>query len=382
VELRKFGKLEYAVSALGFGAMRLPVLNDRSSIDEPNASKMIRYAIDHDVNYLDTAYGYGRGKSEIVVGKALQDGYREKIMLATKLPLRRVEEKSDFDKLLNEQLNKLQTEYLDFYLLHGVRSSNWEKVKDLGLLECAEKAIEDGRIRHIGFSFHDEFPVFKEVIDFYDDWDFCQIQYNYIDTNSSYRGPGTIGLKYAASKGLAVVVMEPIRGGQLAIKPALEIQSIWDEAPIKRTPAEWALKWVWDKPEVSVVLSGMSTMQQVEDNVESAGRSNPGSITSEELNIIHRVKEKYLELGYIGCTSCLYCQPCPHGVAIPDIIKVLNETYTKDMSITVQTYLEEIPEENQASICVQCGTCEENCPQSLPIIKLMRNIERTRSRMS
>jgi predicted aldo/keto reductase-like oxidoreductase len=382
VEFRKFGKLEYAVSALGFGAMRLPVLNDRSSIDESNASKMIRYAIDHGVNYLDTAYGYGRGKSEIVVGKALQDGYREKIMLATKLPLRRVEEKSDFDKLLNEQLNKLQTEYLDFYLLHGVRSSNWEKVKDLGLLECAEKAIEDGRIRHIGFSFHDEFPVFKEVIDYYDDWDFCQIQYNYIDTNSSYRGPGTKGLKYAASKGLAVVVMEPIRGGQLAIKPALEIQSIWDEAPIKRTPAEWALKWVWDKPEVSVVLSGMSTMQQVEENVESAGRSSHGSLTSEELNIIHRVKEKYLELGYIGCTSCLYCQPCPHGVAIPDIIKVLNETYTKDMSITLQTYLEEIPEENQASICVQCGTCEENCPQSLPIIKLLRNIERTRSRMS
>lgn len=380
MEFRKFGKLEWKVSALGFGAMRLPVLKDRSTIDEPMAIKMIRYAIDHGVNYVDTAYGYGGGKSEIIVGKALKDGYRERTMLATKLPLRRVEEKSDFDKLLDEQLKKLQTEHLDFYLLHGVRSNNLDKVRDLGLLDCAEKALEDGRIRHIGFSFHDEFPVFKEVIDYYDGWDFCQIQYNYMDTESSQRGPGVKGLKYAASKGLAVVVMEPIRGGQLAITPVPEIQSIWDEARIKKTPAEWALRWVWDQPEVSVVLSGMSSMQQVEENVESAGRSGPGSLTSEEMSIIDRVKERSLELGYIGCTSCLYCQPCPHGVAIPDIIKVLNETYTKDRSITVQAYLEEISEEKQASNCEQCGTCEEICPQGLPVIRLIRGMERMRAR--
>ena len=380
MEFRKFGKLEWEVSALGFGAMRLPVLKNQSTIDELMAIKMIRYAIDHGVNYVDTAYGYGGGKSEIVVGKALQDGYRERTMLATKLPLGRVEEKSDFDRLLDEQLKKLQTEHLDFYLLHGVRSNNWDKVRDLGLLDCAEKALEDGRIRHIGFSFHDEYPVFKEVIDYYDDWDFCQIQYNYMDTGSSQRGPGVEGLKYASSKGLAVVVMEPIRGGQLAITQAPEIQIIWDEAPNKKTPAEWALRWVWDQPEVSVVLSGMSSMQQVKENVESAGRSGPGTLTPEEMSIIERVKERYLELGYIGCTSCLYCQPCPHGVAIPDIIKVLNETYTKDRSIIVQTYLEEISEEEQANNCEQCGTCEEICPQGLPIIKLMRGIERMRSR--
>jgi predicted aldo/keto reductase-like oxidoreductase len=374
---RSFGKLDWKVSALGFGAMRMPILEgDHSKIDEPESIRMIRYAIDHGVNYVDTAYPYHGGNSEHLVGKALKDGYREKVKFATKMPTWLVEKREDFDRYLDEQLEKLQTDRIDFYLLHGLSNQRWPKIRDLGVNEWAEEAIADDRIGHIGFSFHDEYPMLKEIIDHYDGWTFCQIQYNYMDTESSPRGPGTEGLRYAASKGLAVVVMEPIQGGRLSITPPAEIQGIWDEAPVRRSPAEWALQWVWNHPEVSVVLSGMSTMRHVEENVVSAGRSGPGSLSREELEVIDRVKQKYSELGYIGCTRCLYCQPCPQGVAIPEIIRVLNENYTASREEAKSAYLSEIPEEDRAGRCVRCGTCEEHCPQDLPIINLMRGASR------
>ena len=376
MKYRKFGKLDWEVSALGFGAMRLPILgNDTSKIDEPEAIKMIRHAIDHGVNYLDTAYPYHRGNSEILVGKALKDGYRQRVALATKMPTWLVEKREDFDRFLDEQLEKLQTDRIDFYLLHGLGKARWPKIRDLGVTEWAEEKAE-GKIGHIGFSFHDEYPTLKEIVDHYDGWTFCQIQYNYMDTESSYRSPGTKGLEYAASKGLAVVIMEPIQGGRLAITPPEEIQELWDQAPVKRSPAEWALQWVWNHPEVSVVLSGMSTMQHVVENVESAGRSGPGILTQEELDIVAKVQKKYAELGYIGCTSCLYCQPCPQGVLIPQIFGVLNENYTKSRDETKEAYLEGIPEEGRAGKCAQCGTCEEHCPQGLPIMNLMRSTAR------
>jgi len=377
MKYRSFGKLDWKVSALGFGAMRMPILEgDHSKIDEPESIRMIRYAIDHGVNYVDTAYPYHGGNSEHLVGKALKDGYREKVKLATKMPTWLVEKREDFDRYLDEQLEKLQTDRIDFYLLHGLSNQRWPKIRDLGVTEWAEGAIANGRIGHIGFSFHDQYPMLKEIIDHYDGWTFCQIQYNYMDTESSARGPGTEGLKYAASKGLAVVVMEPIQGGRLSITPPTEIQGIWDEAPVKRSPAEWALQWVWNHPEVSVVLSGMSTMRHVEENVVSAGRSGPGSLSREELEVIDRVKQKYSELGYIGCTRCLYCQPCPQGVAIPEIIRVLNENYTASREEAKSAYLGEIPEEGRAGRCVRCGTCEEHCPQDLPIMNLMRGASR------
>jgi predicted aldo/keto reductase-like oxidoreductase len=377
MKYRNFGKLDWKVSALGFGAMRMPILEgDHSKIDEPESIRMIRYAIDHGVNYVDTAYPYHSGNSEHLVGKALKDSYREKVKLATKMPTWLIEKREDFDRYLNEQLEKLQTDRIDFYLLHGLSNQHWPKIRDLGVTEWAEGAIADGRIGHIGFSFHDEYPMLKEIIDHYDGWTFCQIQYNYMDTESSARGPGTEGLKYAASRGLAVVVMEPIQGGRLSITPPAEIQGIWDEAPVKRSPAEWALQWVWNHPEVSVVLSGMSMMRHVEENVVSAGRSGPGSLSREELEVIDRVKQKYSELGYIGCTRCLYCQPCPQGVAIPEIIRVLNENYTASREEAKSAYLSEIPEEGRAGRCVRCGTCEEHCPQDLPIMNLMRGASR------
>jgi len=375
MKYRTFGRLDWKPSALGFGAMRLPYLEgDTSKIDEPLAIEMIRYAIDHGVNYVDTAYGYHRGNSEKLVGKALKDGYREKVKLATKMPTWIVNSQADMDKYLDEQLGKLQTDRIDFYLLHGLRKARWPTMVENDVFSWAEKAKEEGKIRHLGFSFHDDLDLFKEIVDAYDGWTMCQIQYNYMDTE--YQA-GTKGLRYAASKGLAVVVMEPIQGGRLAVPPPPEIQAIWDEAPVKRTPAEWALQWVWNQPEVSVVLSGMSTMQHVVENVESAGRSGPGTLTEEELGLIERVKQKYGELGFIGCTGCRYCVPCPQGVAIPEIFALYNQYYsTKDDSVKAR-YSEQIAAENRASRCVECGQCEELCPQQLPIRSLMRGAART-----
>jgi predicted aldo/keto reductase-like oxidoreductase len=289
MQYRTFGKLDWEPSALGFGAMRLPVIDDNpGKIDEPEATRMLRYAIDHGVNYVDTAYPYHEETSETFLGRALQDGYRQRIKLATKLPSWLVKVAEDCDRYLNEQLERLQTETIDFYLLHGLNEERWPKLRDLNVLEWAEKAMADGRIRYLGFSFHDRYDVFQEIVDASDQWTFCQIQYNYMDEEHQ---AGTRGLKYAADKGLAVVVMEPIRGGQLARNPPQAIAELWDTAAPRRTPADWALQWVWNHPEVSVVLSGMSTMEQVKQNVASASQSGPGTLTADELALIARVRD-------------------------------------------------------------------------------------------
>lgn len=369
MKYRSFGKVDWKVSALGFGAMRLPIIGtDVAQINEPEAIKMIRYAIDHGVNYVDTAYPYHGGNSEILVGKALQDGYREKVRLATKMPTWLVNSYQDMDKYLDEQLGRLQVDHIDFYLLHGLDEERWQKLRELNVLRWAEGKMDEGKIRHLGFSFHDEYSVFKKITDSYCGWTLCQIQYNYVDNEFQ---AGTKGLKYAASKGLAVVVMEPIAGGMLAIKPAKHIQAIWDEANVKRTPAEWALQWVWNQSEVSVVLSGMSTMGQVIENVKSASRSGPGTLTKKELKLINQVALKYKELDLIECTSCRYCLPCPEGVNIPQIIAFYNE-YMKDRDDEVKNkYWKYITHESQAKKCAKCGKCEELCPQQLPIRKVV-----------
>jgi predicted aldo/keto reductase-like oxidoreductase len=374
LKYRNFGKLNWSVSALGFGAMRLPIKGkDRGDIDEVKSIQMIKYAIDHGVNYIDTAYPYHNGKSEMVVGKVLQEGSREKVRIATKMPIRLLESEADLDRIFDEQLHRLQTDYIDFYLLHGLRQANWLKVQEFNVLKWAEKEIAEGRIGYLGFSFHDTLKMFKEIIDGYGGWTFCQIQYNYVDTE--YQA-GTQGLKYAAAKGLGVVVMEPIQGGNLSVTPSEEIQTIWDESESQRTPAEWALQWVWNQPEVSVALSGMSTMAQVVENVRSASRSGPGTLTHADLALLSRVREKYLEYGFIGCTGCRYCISCPEGVAIPDILSLCNEYYTKRGNMGAQKdiiskYLERIPAENRAEMCAKCGECEDQCPQHLPIRKLL-----------
>jgi len=388
VKYRRFGKLDWKVSALGFGAMRLPTIGgDRSKIDEELAIRMIRYAVDHGVNYVDTAYRYHDGKSEILVGKALKNGYREKVHLATKMPLRMVRAREDLDNIFNDQLKKLQVEYIDNYLLHGLNEESWAKVKELNVIDWAEKKIAEGKIHYLGFSFHDNFDVFKNIIDSNKGWTFCQIQYNYIDTESCDRTPGPEGLKYASSKGLAVVVMEPIQGGNLAVKPPKEIENIFNKAKTKRSPAEWALSWVWNQPEVSLALSGMSRMNQVIENVKSADNSGPGTMTESDLKFISKVRKTFLNYGFIGCTACKYCQPCAQGVAIPEILAVYNDYYKNQDDTMMITEIKKIYEKlinagKGPDKCIRCGQCEEKCPQQLPIRNLLSRANMTLARAS
>jgi predicted aldo/keto reductase-like oxidoreductase len=379
VKYRRFGSLDWRVSALGFGAMRLPVIGgDRGKIDEEKAGAMLRYAFDHGVNYVDTGYPYHDGQSEAFVGTVLQEGYRDTVRVAAKMPIWQVNARSDLDRIFDEQLAKLRTDHVDFYLFHGLREERWAQVQALHALQWAEEQRDAGRIGHLGFSFHDCFDVFQRIVDGYDGWTLCQVQYNYVDQD--YQA-GTRGVRYAAAKGLAVVVMEPIQGGNLAVPPSPAIQAMWDAAPVRRTPAEWALQWVWTQPEVSVTLSGMSTMEQVVENVRTARRSGPGTLSVDDLDRIARVRDAYQASGFIGCTRCGYCQPCPHGVAIPDTIAFYNEFYTKrgepDRQAQVkQRYAETIPDAARADRCVQCGECEAKCPQQLPIPHLMTRAAR------
>ena len=272
MQYRRFGRLDFKVSALGFGCMRFPTKGADANIDEPEAIKMLHYAFDRGVNYVDTAYGYHDGNSESLLGRALKNGYRHKVKLATKLPSWKIKEHSDFNRFVNEQLKKLQVEHIDFYLLHILNNEYWPKLRDLGVLKWLESAQADGRIEHIGFSFHDEYKVFEEIVDAYDKWTFCQIQYNYMDIENQ---AGEKGLKYAASKGMALVIMEGLLGGYLINAPD-EVQKLWDSAEKKRTTADWALQWLWNQPEVATVLSGMSTMEQVKQNLVSADESKIG----------------------------------------------------------------------------------------------------------
>ena len=368
MQYRKFGKLDWKASALGFGCMRLPIIDGNSAnIDEPEAIGMLHYAIDHGVNYLDTAYPYHSGNSERVVGKALQGGYREKVKLATKLPAWAVESKDDFDRFLNEQLEKLQTDHIDIYLLHGMRANRWETMIKYDVLQSAEKALADGRIGHLGFSFHDTFEVFQEVVDGYDNWTMCQIQYNYM--NEEHQA-GTKGLEYAASKGLAVVVMEPLLGGKL-VNPPQQVQALWDTAAIKRAPVEWALDWLWNKSQVSVALSGMSAMAHVKQNIAAAETAGTGMLTSCDLELVAKARAKYDELCPVPCTQCRYCMPCPNGVDIPRNFDTFNNGVMYNTFENARRGYSRMAEDVRASACIQCRECEDKCPQNIEISQWM-----------
>ena len=387
MKYRNMGSITDKVSALGFGAMRMPT-DKQLNIIEDEAIKMIRYAIDNGVNYIDTAYPYHNGQSEVLVGKALQDGYRDKVTLTTKLPMWDVKKKDDFERFLNEQIERLQTNP-DVYLFHGMRQERLKKIKDWNLIENMEKAREEGKIKFIGFSFHDGFDVFKEIIDFYK-WDCCQIQHNYLDIDFQ---AGTKGLQYAGSKDIPIIIMEPIRGGQLAIpehkldtKP--EIKKAIDNATVKRSMADWALQFLWNQPEVSVVISGMSTMQHVIENVESANNSGINTLTKDELRTISELRDAYKNINIIPCTNCGYCMPCPNGVTIPAINKFVNDIaywgdrgmpriayFYNDMAKTPEELEQQKSEEKEvegaASLCIQCGECLDKCPQEIDIPDIM-----------
>ena len=375
MQYRNFGKLDWKVSALGFGAMRLPTTDGgrlSPNIVEDEAVPMIRHAIDNGVNYVDTAYPYHGGRSEIVVGNALLDGYREKVKLATKLPLWTLESAADFDRLLGEQLQKLQTDHIDCYLFHALDRRRWRDiVLKFNLLERAEAALADGRIRHLGFSFHDDYDSFEAIVKGSDLWSFCQIQYNYMDTKNQ---AGTRGLKLAADKGLAVVVMEPLLGGRL-VDPPKDVRETMERSPIRRSAAEWALQWLWDQPEVSVVLSGMTTMAQVEENLLSADRSRIHGFGEAEQALIARVTEQYRARTVIPCNRCNYCMPCPNGVDIPGNFDQFNYAHLfDDLAGARFKYQAFLKEAERSSACIACGTCEELCPQKIAISEWMPKV--------
>jgi len=371
---RRAPKTGDELSILGFGCMRLAQKDGR--IDEARATRQIRHAIDRGVNYIDTAWPYHAGESEPFVGRVLADGYRERVRLATKLPAWLVKNRADMDRFLNAQLEKLNTSRIDYYLVHSLNGGSWDRIAALGVAEFLDRAQADGRIANAGFSYHGLREDFPRVAGAYP-WTFCQIQYNYLDEELQ---AGTEGLLDAARKGLAVIVMEPLRGGTLAAAPPPAIDALWRKAELRRTPAEWALRWVWNHPEVTVVLSGMNDEAQVEENLRIAADAFPGSLTPAEVGLVESVGRKYREIMKVGCTGCGYCQPCPSGVDVPGCFDAFNafHTFGKTREARFQYVLRASGilsgHPGYASLCSQCGDCLDKCPQSLAIPDLLEQV--------
>jgi predicted aldo/keto reductase-like oxidoreductase len=373
---RKLGKTGQKVSILGFGCMRLPVTDGNPEhIDKKQANEMLHYSLDHGVNLFDTAYSYHgpsatqSGQSEIWLGDALKDGCREDVYISTKLPSWLIEKKEDLNYYLDKQLEKLQTDYIDFYHLHGLGQGTWPNLERHDALEFLDSALEEGKIRYAGFSFHDKLELFKEIVDSYN-WDFSLIQYNYMDQDFQ---AGKEGLHYLTERNMGVMTMEPLRGGCLTNNVPQDILAIWDKAETKRSLAEWALRFLWDQEEINVVLSGASTLEQVKENVKIAEEGYANSLTSDEKNLIEEVREAYSERVHAMCTICGYCMPCPVGVAIPLNLSLLNDLYVyQNMEKPLGNYTFLTAKKESATFCTECGECEEKCTQKLPIQKLLK----------
>ncbi len=362
------------LSVLGFGCMRLPM--KEQVVDEERAIKQIRLAIENGVNYVDSAPPYHMGESEKVLGKALLDGYRSKVKIATKLSPFMLHKAEDMEKMLNSQLQKLQTDHIDYYLLHGLEAEFWKKMQRFGALKFLEKAKKEGKIVNTGFSFHGSISTFKEIIEA-NDWIMCQIQYNFLDEKLQ---AGTEGLKYAVSKKLAVLVMEPLRGGSLANKLPAEAKKIYDAAPIKRTPAEWGLRWVWNHPEVTLVLSGMNQEKQILENIATAESALPNSMTLNELKVMKSVSDAYRKQLRVSCTGCQYCMPCPNGVNIPRNFQAYNDLYISgDEQQARGMYAMFLMggltgTRTDAVLCKDCKQCMVRCPQGINIPEKLKEV--------
>lgn len=368
---RTMPKIKEKVSILGFGCMRLPV-NPDYSLDRPRAIDQIRHAVDKGVNYFDTAWPYHGGQSEPLLGEALEGGYREKVHIATKLPSWMVSSREQMDDFLDRQLEFLKADRIDFYLIHNLAGPVWDTLKQMQVLDFIDKAKQSRKIRYAGFSFHGRLDSFKTIVDDYP-WEFCQIQYNYLD---EHHQAGTEGLEYAAQKDLGVIIMEPLRGGNLGMpEPPPEIQRIWDRSEVKRTPVEWALRWVMDRPEVTCVLSGMNEEDHIAENIRIAGKAHPRSLSDTELKIVADASKTYKKLMKVGCTGCEYCKPCPENVNISAAFEILNKLHLfKDeeeakflYAIRCSGILSGTDETAWASNCIQCEECLEKCPQSIQI---------------
>ncbi len=371
MQYRTFAPSGEKISLLGFGTMRFQVEGkDDSLVNETEAIRMMRYAIDNGVNYMDTAFMYHGGNSEGVLGKALKDGYREKVFVADKMPIWLAKKEGGIEALFEEQFRRLGVEHIDFYLVHNLTKSLWEKSKRDNLMPFLEKMKAEGRIGKIGFSFHDELEVFKEIVDEYP-WEFCQIQLNFMDSEFQ---AGVEGLKYAGGKNLPVIIMEPMKGGKLARSIPESVESIWARSPVKRTPVEWALRWVADFPEVLTILSGMTTMEEVEDNIRILGDAIPSSLTPEEKNLIAEASAEYNRLIKASCTACKYCMPCPKEIDIPGIMDIYNQWHVYHYYRTSAREYGFLSQGNRPTDCIDCKACEANCPQHLPISDIMREM--------
>ena len=384
MQYRTFGKDKRMVSVLGFGCMRLPTTNGKpdGKVNEKEAERIIRYGIDHGINYVDTAKVYHNGKGEVVLGRVLQNGYREKVFLATKLPTWEIGSIKDADRIFDEQRKDLKTDKIDMYLIHNIQRSFRDILLKHRLADWAWKKKEKEEIGYVGFSFHDDYAFFKETVDSFDRWDFCQLQYNY--TGEAVQA-GTRGLHYAVEKGLSMVVMEPLLGGTLAT-PAGKMGQLFAKKGDNFNPVDLALRWLWNRSDVSVVLSGMSSFAQVKQNLEIAERGIAGNLTAEEQKFIERLQKAYDESQPIKCTKCGYCtKDCPAGVNIPYNFEVYNN-YTvasalaggesKDTSLFQLLYGAMMPTQ-RADQCTECGACEAVCPQKLPIRKLLAKTHKT-----
>ncbi|OEF97105.1 aldo/keto reductase [Desulfuribacillus alkaliarsenatis] len=356
------------LSILGFGCMRF-------AKNEQEVEEQIIYAIENGVNYFDTAYVYP--KSEATLGKVLAKGYRQRVKLATKLPHYLIKKQADFDKIFHEQLKRLQTNYIDYYFIHMLPDVVvWERLVKLGILEWIEEKKQTGQIVNIGFSYHGGKDDFVEVVDAYN-WEFCMIQYNYLDENNQ---AGKSGLQHAASKGLPVMIMEPLRGGKLVTNLPKEVYKIFDNAHVKRTPAEWSFRWIWNHPEVTLVLSGMNSMEMVKENIRVASEAEANSFSDMDYELFDKVRRILDEKIKIPCTGCNYCIPCPAGVDIPTCFSAYNDTEIEGKWTAVGKYLMQTgmkTKASNASLCTKCGKCEKYCPQNIAIREELTNVTKT-----
>ncbi|MBR3927979.1 MAG: aldo/keto reductase [Clostridia bacterium] len=369
MDVRKFPGTDIEASVLGMGCMRLPVYDtENHPVNHEEAVKLIRKAIDSGVTYIDTAYGDHGGDSEVTVGEALRDGYREKVTLTSKLPLWMVEKYEDMEKLLDTQLERLGVEYLDFYLAHAVSNDRFDKVVELGLFDFFDKMLEKGKIRNVGFSFHDNFEVFKKVVDSYP-WKLAQVQMNILD---EFNQATMKGIEYAAEKGIGIVIMEPLRGGALANNIPEEVKAMYERYKDQRSPVEWAFRYLYDRKEIVTILSGMSNFSQLSDNIRIFENSKPGCMSEDEKKLLTEVRLAYEARVKIGCTGCEYCQPCPQEIKIPRLFGRYDNCAVFGGFERLYKHYKEDP---AYAKCVSCGACEAACPQNIKIREWLRIID-------
>lgn len=375
---RELGKTGEKVSILGFGAMRLPTTNNKPSgeIDLKKAENIVNYGIENGINFLDTAYSYhadekNKTNSEEFLGNFLETQNREKLLISTKLPSWDVNTREDMDKFLNEQLNRLKLDYTDVYLLHSLNENDWRRLEKNNVLEFLDTIKSDGKVKYLGFSFHDEFDLFMEIMDSYD-WDIILTQLNYLDEN--YQA-GLSGVKYASGIGVGTLIMEPLRGGSLANNIPSEIQDVWNKTKVQRTPAEWAFRYLWDIAEVDCVLSGMSSIEDVKENIEIASEGRENSLSPEEKETIKEIASLYRDRIKLDCTECSYCMPCPQGVNIPQCFKEYNLSYMlNNKEATRMQYYTQLEDGERASSCTYCEECRRLCPQMIDIPEELKNV--------